>query len=235
MSSKIEIRSASHPVATIASLIGVAVVGFAQVVFGFASAGASSNSNGDVCLFSKQLQTSVSIRRSYMVKLDEVTGGNRVAQNENAVEDMYGHVQQASLNVTFEGTNSADSADDSPSFWDFGKKPEAMVGIDSLSVSCLGCHDGASASSIGIDVRNRPNDRTSRVTSFNSDHPIGMNYNSYVAANRGYRQIPLNSNKMLFIEGKVGCLTCHDPLNPAKGHLVMSDQNSALCNTCHNK
>lgn len=233
MSSKIKIRFTSHPVATIASLIGIAVVGFAQVVFGFASAGASSNPNGDVCLFSKQLQTSVSIRRSYMVKLDEVTGGKGVAQN--AVEDMYGNVQQASLNVTFEGTGSSDSADDSSSFWDFGGKSESVVGIDSLSVSCLACHDGVAASAVGVDLRNRPNDRTSRVISFKSDHPIGMNYNSYVAANRGYRQIPLNSNKMLFIEGKVGCLTCHDPLNPAKGHLVMSDQNSALCNTCHNK
>jgi len=45
----------------------------------------------------------------------------------------------------------------------------------------------------------------------------------------------MGNTKMIFVNGKIGCLTCHNPLNAEKGHLVMSDRNSALCTTCHNK
>jgi predicted CXXCH cytochrome family protein len=61
-----------------------------------------------------------------------------------------------------------------------------------------------------------------------------MSYNNYVAADRGFKPVGMNG-AMIFADGKVGCLTCHNPLNPEKGHLVMSDRNSALCLTCHNK
>ncbi|QWV95740.1 cytochrome c3 family protein [Geomonas oryzisoli] len=105
--------------------------------------------------------------------------------------------------------------------------------LDSFSVGCLSCHDGVGASQVNVDFRDRPFDRTSMVNSFNSDHPLGMTYDSYVAANRGYK--PIGNNKMIFVNGKVGCLSCHDPLNTEKGHLVMSDYGSALCKTCHDK
>jgi predicted CXXCH cytochrome family protein len=57
----------------------------------------------------------------------------------------------------------------------------------------------------------------------------------YAAASKDYKSQLGANNKMVFVNGKVGCLTCHNPLNPEKGHLVMSDQKSALCLTCHNK
>jgi predicted CXXCH cytochrome family protein len=63
-----------------------------------------------------------------------------------------------------------------------------------------------------------------------------MDYQSYVAFGRGkFKHISTFNSKMKFVNGKVGCLTCHDPLNPERGHLVMSDVRSALCLTCHNK
>ncbi|QXE93145.1 cytochrome c3 family protein [Geomonas subterranea] len=105
---------------------------------------------------------------------------------------------------------------------------------DDLSVGCLSCHDGVGASQINVDFRDRPSDRRSMVNSFSSDHPLGMTYDAYVAANRGYKPVGSNT-KMIFVNGKVGCLTCHDPLNTEKGHLVMSDYGSALCKTCHDK
>ena len=145
---------------------------------------------------------------------------------------MYGNVKKASYS-TGEETDDGDGG--SGFFGVASKRADKVVGIDSMSADCISCHDGVGASAIGVELRNRPYDRRSMVNSFNSDHPIGMNYASYADAGRGYKAVLPGSNKMIFVNGRVGCLTCHDPLNPEKGHLVMSDRNSALCNTCHNK
>jgi len=108
------------------------------------------------------------------------------------------------------------------------------VEIDQFSKDCIVCHDGAGASSVGVDLRNNPESHHSRVNAITSDHPIGMKYNNYVAQDRGYKAMPMDTN-MVFVNGAVGCLTCHDPLNLDKGHLAKSDKNSELCLSCHNK
>ena len=108
------------------------------------------------------------------------------------------------------------------------------IEIDQFSRDCIVCHDGAGATSVGVDLRNNPESRHSGVNSITSDHPIGMKYNNYVALDRGYKAMPMDTN-MVFVNGAVGCLTCHDPLNLEKGHLVKSDKNSELCLSCHNK
>jgi len=112
------------------------------------------------------------------------------------------------------------------------------TGIDTFSADCLSCHDGVKAQSITTNIKNNPNKMSSlrggNYQMVSMDHPIGMDYNLYAAASRDYKPISAINNKMVFVNGKVGCLTCHDPLNPEKSHLVMSDRNSALCLTCHN-
>jgi predicted CXXCH cytochrome family protein len=108
------------------------------------------------------------------------------------------------------------------------------VEIDQLSKDCIVCHDGAGATSVSVDLRNNPESRHSRVNAITNDHPIGMKYNNYVALDRGYKAMPMDTN-MIFVNGAVGCLTCHDPLNLDKGHLAKSDKNSELCLSCHNK
>jgi predicted CXXCH cytochrome family protein len=62
-----------------------------------------------------------------------------------------------------------------------------------------------------------------------------MDYASYAAFGRGYRPASMLDPKMVLVNGKVGCLTCHNPLNPERNHLVMSDHRSALCLSCHDK
>jgi predicted CXXCH cytochrome family protein len=67
-------------------------------------------------------------------------------------------------------------------------------------------------------------------------HPIGMDYAAYSSRdNKNYKPAAAFNSKMTFVNGRVGCTTCHDPLNLDKGHLVMSDTRSALCLTCHNR
>jgi predicted CXXCH cytochrome family protein len=63
-----------------------------------------------------------------------------------------------------------------------------------------------------------------------------MNYAAYSAMDsHNYKSGASFNSKMIFVNGRVGCLTCHNPLNPEKSHLVMSDYRSALCLTCHTK
>lgn len=204
-------------------LAGAAALGAADNVGAF-STGDGASFGGGLCTFSEQLQTSVSVRREYLVKLDQALGGTYTAQNDT-VDGMYGNIVLAAYDEDDAATVSI--------FNTSGRNSASLIDMDSFSKDCLSCHDGAAASMIEVDLRDRPNDRHSWVATGKSDHPIGMTYNNYVAANRGYK--PVSGNKMVFVNGKVGCLSCHDPLNAERGHLVMSDVGSALCKTCHDK
>jgi predicted CXXCH cytochrome family protein len=225
MSIKNSIKAVTAP-ATILGLVAGAVVGVVPVGSAFSSV-AGTGAPGVTCEYTLQLLGSLSLRNRYVAKVIEL-GGVDLA-GVSPVEAMYAGVQPAS----YDGTPS-DSA--STDLWrlGLGKAANQATALDPLSMDCLGCHDGSTASAIHVDARNDPFGK-SRVNSFRSDHPIGMYYASYAAAGRGYKQVVPGSNHMVFVNGKVGCLTCHNPLNPEPGHLVMSDRNSALCLTCHNK
>jgi predicted CXXCH cytochrome family protein len=207
---------------------GVALLGAAQIAgAGFTISPAPLQSTGP-CLFSEQLQTSAPVRREYMAKLVAAVGGT--GQASNSIEQMYGDIKKASYSEA-----ASDHAEPALNIWGFENKHATHTpGIDTLSADCLSCHDGVGATPVTTVLRNDPM-RSSRHPLPSSDHPIGMDYNRYVASREGYKSLFGVSNKMVFVDGKVGCLTCHDPLNPEKGHLVMSDRNSALCLTCHNK
>jgi predicted CXXCH cytochrome family protein len=178
------------------------------------------------CTFSEQLQKSVSVRKKYLVKLSSLVG--ETVPGVGAVEDMYSNIKSASY-------NPESAAEEDDNFFGVAKSVrKAPVELDSFSVDCLSCHDGAGAVSVSVDWRNNPAHLTALRRPSGSDHPIGMDYESYVAQGRDYKSVGGNT-KMVFVNGKVGCLTCHNPLNPEKGHLVMSDRGSALCLSCHSR
>ena len=211
---------------SISCAVGV-ILGAAQIAgAGFTISPAPLQSTGP-CLFSEQLQTSASVRNQYMAKLVAVAGGT--GQAGNSIEQMYGNIKKASYSE-----DESREAEPTQNIWGFAiKQAASTTGIDALSTDCLGCHDGVGATPVATVLKNNP--FASHQTLPGKDHPIGMDYNRYVASSRGYKSLLGVSNKMVFVNGKVGCLTCHNPLNPEKGHLVMSDRNSALCLTCHNK
>lgn len=182
---------------------------------------AASWGGGGLCELSRQLQQSPQ-REEYVARL-ATTVGNYWASNDDPA-------------------TASDASDDfSFTLIGFGKDEENTgspeVGtLDSFSRDCLSCHDGLRASDITVVYRNSPeNPRRGRHVS-GKDHPVGMDYENYVASGRGnYKPIATLNSRMMLIDGKVGCLTCHNPLNPEKNHLVMSDFRSALCLSCHNK
>lgn len=108
------------------------------------------------------------------------------------------------------------------------------------SLVCLGCHDGTIATSTigsahallagareGFEM---PDELIWR------DHPIGV---SYPANPREFRPLSfvLSRGGIRLPEGRVECVSCHDPHNAAgQPHLlVMSNRRSALCLACHVK
>ncbi|KAF0216841.1 MAG: hypothetical protein FD174_3521 [Geobacteraceae bacterium] len=107
--------------------------------------------------------------------------------------------------------------------------------IDTFSFDCLSCHDGVTAPGREIRYKNMNKNQAAGVENVLGSHPIGMHYGSHAYANRGLKAINELDTSMAFVDGKVGCLTCHNPLNPNKRHLVMSNDKSKLCFSCHNK
>ncbi len=107
------------------------------------------------------------------------------------------------------------------------------------SLVCLGCHDGTVATStIGSSHALLAGIREGFAVPDGyawRDHPIGI---SYPGSPREYRpQSFVESKNVRLPEGRIECISCHDPHNVGghDGMLVMSNRRSALCLTCHIK
>lgn len=103
--------------------------------------------------------------------------------------------------------------------------------IDTFSLDCLGCHDGINARIHNIRYKNNVMDRTGSMETVRGSHPIGMHYGSYAYTSNHLRGLTELNEEMVLVDGKVGCLSCHNPLNPDKKHLTSKN----LCLGCHIK
>jgi predicted CXXCH cytochrome family protein len=167
------------------------------------------------CLFSAQLAADPALKAAFAKKISSVKFGLYEESNDDAV--IYDTNIEAGIASSISFTGSSNT-------------------IDNLSNDCLSCHDGVMAKSFNVRVKNNPNGRVMSLEDIIGGHPVGMEYEKYASVNgKEYRVEVRFSNEMVFAEGKVGCLTCHNPLNSAKGHLVMNNDRSELCFACHSK
>ncbi|MFZ4858577.1 MAG: cytochrome c3 family protein [Desulfuromonadaceae bacterium] len=175
---------------------------------------------GEMCTFSTQLQDPA-MRAQYVAKVASETG-NMVAYNTVSDATVASDADESSVSSFFFGTSTS-------------VKNQGSSTLDSFSQDCLGCHDGFQASDRKVNYKNTPGQK-SHWSQGASEHPIGMNYASYAAMDpKSYKPVSSFGSKMMFVNGRVGCTTCHDPLNPEKSHMAKSDYRSALCLTCHTK
>jgi predicted CXXCH cytochrome family protein len=106
------------------------------------------------------------------------------------------------------------------------------------SLVCLGCHDGTVAmSTIGSSHAMLAGVREGFAMPEGfayRDHPIGV---PYVAKPKTYRPKNVISRTIRLPDGRIECISCHDPHNESgvDKMLVMSNRRSALCLTCHIK
>lgn len=101
--------------------------------------------------------------------------------------------------------------------------------IDPVSLDCLGCHDGVTASEVKIAVG--PGGAVQSSSS--SSHPIGTDYVAFSNIDTSVPPINELPPEILLVDGKVGCPTCHVPYDAVHGALVIPQAGSKLCFTCH--
>jgi len=106
--------------------------------------------------------------------------------------------------------------------------------LDDASIQCLGCHDGSIARTGPVSVP-KPSMGVWQHQSIGLSHPIGVEYP--VAGYRADRYVPTGAldPRLKLFDGKLGCATCHGPYSTERHGLVMSNERSRLCLSCHLK
>lgn len=107
--------------------------------------------------------------------------------------------------------------------------------VDSFSFDCMSCHDGMNAKYHDVRIRNGEREGSMSLQTVLASHPIGMHYGSAAYENRSLRDQRLLNSSMTMVDGRVGCLSCHNLLNPEKNHLAVDNSSSGLCLECHAK
>ncbi|HEY6101295.1 MAG TPA: hypothetical protein VIW03_17795 [Anaeromyxobacter sp.] len=81
------------------------------------------------------------------------------------------------------------------------------------SSRCVACHDGSAGPGLG------------------ASHPVEVDYAGASSRQPG-RYVPASmlSPEIPLADGKVTCLSCHDPASPHRKHAVAPDR---ICQACH--
>jgi len=103
------------------------------------------------------------------------------------------------------------------------------IGIDSMSIECLSCHDGSQATAISPQV----GAGTWSHAQGGGPHPIGVNYGLARARKGDLVPEAMLPRSIKLFGGTVGCGSCHDPYSPRSRKLVT--ERKGLCNSCHLK
>jgi predicted CXXCH cytochrome family protein len=116
-----------------------------------------------------------------------------------------------------------------------------------LSLLCLSCHDGTigldafGANKGSADVTNKITGAAEMGIDLSNDHPVSFTFGPTLFAADGELKDPTSGPVSALLKGagsdQVECASCHDVHNDQSidGMLVMSNANSALCTTCHDK
>jgi len=183
---------------------GLAVTAVMLILTGTAQAQAGEEvavMDADTCAFTRQLQN-LEARLEFISQVKEVKDASRSPYGEKAVHS-----------ITFTDR--------------YGESQE----IDTLSFNCLSCHDGINARIHDIRYKNSRQSRSNSMDGVRGSHPIGMHYGSHAYASSEFKPLYQLNEEMVLADGKIGCLTCHNPLRTEKKHLV----SKSLCLDCHNK
>jgi len=102
--------------------------------------------------------------------------------------------------------------------------------LDSFSVECLSCHDGVISKMETVKIKGGDFKHGIGLS-----HPVGVEYPQDGGRKNDYVPISALPKELKLFDGKIGCLTCHNPYGNKNNHLVMENRRSALCLACHNK
>lgn len=104
---------------------------------------------------------------------------------------------------------------------------------DEVSRGCLGCHV-----EMGMMLKNGSaypkglhNEGMAKMA---VSHSIGIDYERKTLFRSDLKSAAEFSPNMMLVNGKLGCVTCHDPLNREGNHLATGNSRSGICFACHN-
>ncbi|GAM07902.1 doubled CXXCH motif protein [Geobacter sp. OR-1] len=114
------------------------------------------------------------------------------------------------------------------STWTFGSSDNPRE-LDDNSKECISCHEqkGRNAAD-DIKDKNHPGMAAISVT-----HAIGTDYIRASSIIPNLRKANALPSSMILINGKIACVTCHNPLNAQRYNLSVAAANASLCFTCH--
>ena len=111
-------------------------------------------------------------------------------------------------------------------------------GLDRESRTCLTCHDGSAAGSASVREKGLGVAfDLSSVSSWNDDHPIGVEYGGRMrsgATPQFQSKASLPPSVQLY-GGKVGCGSCHSLYSGQAKMLAVDPRRGRLCLSCHIK
>ncbi|MDP2167018.1 MAG: cytochrome c3 family protein [Thermodesulfovibrionales bacterium] len=100
--------------------------------------------------------------------------------------------------------------------------------LDPLSIECIGCHDGTSGGNSRFSLG-----EGRWLHEDGMSHPIGVHYGTARMQAGGLVPVSNLDRKLRFFAGKIGCGTCHDMYSTLTAKLVMPNDESRLCTSCH--
>jgi len=109
---------------------------------------------------------------------------------------------------------------------------DGSMSVDPVSAECLSCHDGsmATVSRIGVGYWRHSIDFISQDKGI---HPIGVDYRKAALRDRRLRPPEALPPEIKLVDGKVSCISCHDPYSSRPMQLSMDNSGSRLCGACH--
>lgn len=105
--------------------------------------------------------------------------------------------------------------------------------IDWVSRDCLICHNGNGGKRIDTAHKGGPGGHTGEMAKISARHPIGTDYAKASSSRDTMRKMGELPSSMVLVDGRISCITCHDPLNRERFHLAEKVSESTLCFTCH--
>lgn len=115
-------------------------------------------------------------------------------------------------------------------------KPYVVKGktfeLDKMTINCLECHYEMLTIERkgGVDILDK------NFHSTLGKHAIGLNYHELVLQDpKTYHKPDPDKTNIVFVGGKLGCVSCHSPFSTLPFHLNALEKDNALCKECHSR
>ena len=105
--------------------------------------------------------------------------------------------------------------------------------LDPISRECISCHARKGASAVE-EITSAPHGSPlAGMTAISATHAIGTDYVKASLTRWNLHKPDELPKTMILVDGRIACITCHNPLNPQRYSLAVDNQGSDLCFACH--